>query len=269
VNDLPRDSVEVEHEDAVPVPSPWAEDTTAAVEPIPGNTDLTLADTARVWVTNCTGVPDIENRFRAGPLSGFSFVYPVTGTTRRRTSLITVRRENPLEEYSASDLWRIAEEVAGADTGFTVKPVDLTVMLGTDLRYAGINGHFLPLPAEIPSETLFVDVVNHGIQYKLDGLGAAAYTGQMLNGRSCTIEGIVYAISVIDVRDADRYNEEIGIPESLEETIFIHQVGNAEALTLEHLVRQYIQALPVEGAFPMEGVPIPHLHILIGESSAV
>jgi len=255
--------------DTFDAPSPWVEDTLTAVQPPAEQNDLQLVDTARVWVTNCTGSPDAESRYRADPLGDFSYVYMLTGTSRRRTSLITVRREDSTEQYSRSELWQTALQIAGTDTAFTVKPVDLTIMLGTDLRYAGVNAHFLPLPDGVPSDTLYVDVVNHGIQYSLEGLGAATYVGRILDGRSCTIGETVYLISVTDIRDADTFNEEIGIPESLEETIFLYHPGNTAAETLEELVRQYIQALPLQGGFPVETVPVPDLHVLLGENCRI
>lgn len=267
VQENPQDTATVQ--DTVPQVSPWVEDTLETVQPVAGHGELLLADTARVWVTNCTGSPDAENRFRAGPLSGFSYVYLLTGTSNRRTSVITVRRTSARGDYSSSDLWRTALEVAGTDTAFSVRPVDLTIMLGTDLRYSGVNAHFLPLPAGAPSDTLFVDVVNHGIQYTLDGLGAASYVGGILEGRSCSIGGTVYTISVTDIRDADSFNEEIGIPEILEETIFIHNPGNSAAATLEQLIRQYVQALPLQGGYPVETVPVPDIHVLLGENCAI
>lgn len=262
--DSPPDSIEFQ--ETVEVTSPWTEDTVSAVPSEQLNTDILLADTARVWVTNCTGTPNVENQFRAGPLSDFSYVYLLTGTSRRRTSLITVRRHNPLLPRASSELWHTAESIFGSDTSFSLKPVDLTIMLGTDLSFAGINSHFLSSPSA-PAGTLYTDVVNHGIQYTLDGVGAATYIGQILNGRSCTIDGTEYVISVIDIRDADRFNAEIGIPEVLQETIFLHNPANIPAGTLEQLVRQYVQALPLQGSFPVENVPVPDLHLLIGNSS--
>jgi len=256
-------------EDTVEIPSPWVEDTLEVTQPLMEHEQLQLVDTARVWVTNCTGSSEAESRYRAGPLADFSFVYLLRGTSPRRTTLVTVRRSDPTEQYTMSELWQTAMQFVGNDSVFMVKPVDLTIMLGTDLRYSGVNTHFLPLPQGVPADTLYVDVVNHGIQYSLEGLGAATYVGGILDGRSCTVDGVQYMISVIDIRDADTFNEEIGIPESLEETIFLYRPENAQAAALEGFVRQYIQALPLQGEFPVENVPVPELHVLLGENSGI
>ena len=120
-----------------------------------------------------------------------------------------------------------------------------------------------------PGDTLYIDVVNHGIQYALDGLGAATYAGRILDGRSCVLEGASYLIKVVDVRDADGFNREIGIPAVLEETLFLRHGNAAEAQALEQLVRQYVQALPLQGTRNMSDIPVPHLHLLIGSSADI
>lgn len=254
--------------DTLETVSPWVEDTLPEPPP-PLETGLLLQDTARVWITNCSGVADRENQLRSGPFRDYSLVYTQAGTTRRTSSIITVRRSSPAGGPGYQALWDKAIEIAGEDTSFTVRPVDLTMMLGTDLRYAGVNAHFLPLPAEPPGDTLYIDVVNHGIQYALDGLGAATYAGRILDGRSCVLEGASYLIKVVDVRDADGFNREIGIPEVLEETLFLRHGNAAEAQALEQLVRQYVQALPLQGTRNMSDIPVPHLHLLIGSSADI
>ena len=107
-------------------------------------------------------------------------------------------------------------------------------------------------------------MVNYGIQYSLEGLGAASYIAQVLHGRSCTVDGVDYFIKVVDIRDADVLHEEIGIPEFLEETIFIRRDTNRAAEQLEGMIRSYVQALPESCGFPVETVPVPHLHVLLG-----
>jgi hypothetical protein len=236
--------------------SPWAD--TIHVPPLGGTA---FEDTARVWISNCTGVPGVENQFRAGPASQYSHVYPLAGTTGRRTSAILVRRTDPHLPVASTDAGRAAAVMA--DTGYAVKAVDLTILLGTDLRYAGINPQFLTTPSS-PAGTLFVDVVNHGIQYPLEGLGAATWAAGRLDGRSCRINDTEWLVKVSDIRDADRYNDEIGIPSLLQETLFLRHSSNAQAETLEILIRQYFQALPLQGSFMLDQVPIPHIHVLMG-----
>ncbi len=246
--------------------SPWAADT---VEALPSDMPPSLLeDTVTIWVSNCSGREGLENTFRASPLGRFSYVYPLSGSTVRRTSVILVRRPHPSPDIRETDLWRLAGEIAATDTSFTVKPVDLTIMLGTDLSYADVNAHLLPAPSS-PADTLFVDVANHGIQYLLGGTTAAAYTGSMLDGRACTIHGTEYILSVVDIRDADRYNEEVGIPRNLSETVFIHNPGNAQAGELELLIRQYFQALPRQGSYPVETIPVPDISVFLGSQGNI
>lgn len=248
------------------VVSPWAEDTleeVSATQPPP-----LFEDTVTIWVSNCSGEEGLENRFRAEPLGRFSFVYPLTGSSVRRTSLLLVRRADPSTDPRATGMWRLAEEIASTDTAFTVRPVDLTIMLGTDLSYADVNAHLFRSPAG-PADTLFVDVANHGIQYLLGGTTAAAYTGSMLHGRACTIGTTEYIVSVVDVRDADRYHEEVGIPRNLSETIFMHNAGNHTAAELELLIRQYFQALPGQGSYPRETIPVPDISIFLSSQGNI
>lgn len=246
--------------------SPWAEDTleeVSATQP-----PHLLEDTVTIWVSNCSGEEGLENQFRADPLGRFSFVYPLTGSSQRRTSLVLVRRADPSTDPRETDIWRLAGEIASTDTAFTVRPVDLTIMLGTDLSYADVNAHLFRSPAG-PADTLFVDVVNHGIQYLLGGTTAAAYTGGMLHGRACTIGGTEYILSVEDIRDAHRYDEEVGIPRNLNETIFMHNPGNHIAAELEVLIRQYFQALPGQGGYPRESIPVPDISIFLGSQGNI
>jgi len=253
------DTVQVLPEEAA---SPWAEDTAAVLSP-PVSTVL-LEDTARVWISNCTGTAGLDLEFRAGPTRDFSYVYLLTGTSVRQTSLILVRRADPSVPLMQTSLGQAAYQMA--DTVFGVKPVDLTIMLGTDLSYAGINSQFFHRPVA-PADTLFVDVVNHGIQYSLEGLGAASWTASKLEGKACDIGGVEWIVSISDVRDADRFSDEIGIPELLNETLFIHKEGNLPAAELEAIIRQYLQALPLSSSFPVEAIPVPDLHILMGRQN--
>lgn len=257
------DSIVDESDEVV---SPWVEDTLPVFE----NTDSVIVlgvrpeDTARVWISNCTGVPDLELDFRSGPARDYSYVYPLIGTSNRQSSLILVRRPDPTISVSGSALGQAAFMLA--DTLFTVKPVDLTMLLGTDLNYSGINNQFLHQPVA-PSGTLFVDVVNHGIQYTLDNMGAATWVASSIDGKACDIDGVEWLITVSDIRDADHFSEEIGIPELLEETLFLQKQSNLPVTTLEVLLRQFFQALPSGSNFPMEAISVPDIHILMGAPS--
>ncbi len=246
----------------VEVVSPWV-DTLPEEETILPDVSAPLEDSAIVWISNSSGVPDLEQSFRAGSVSRYSYVYPLTGTTNRQSSLILARRSDPSVPLREMPLGQGVYQIA--DTSFVVKSVDLTILLGTDLNYSGINSQFLQQP-EAPAGTLFVDIVNHGIQYSLDGMGAATWTADRIDGKACSIEGTEWLISVTDIRDADRFSEEIGIPEVLDETLFLFKPDNLQAGTLETLLRQYFQPLPGEAEFSLEAIPISDIHILIGST---
>lgn len=246
----------------VEVVSPWV-DTLPEEETILPDVSAPLEDSAIVWISNSSGVPDLEQSFRAGSVSRYSYVYPLTGTTNRQSSLILARRSDPSVPLREMLLGQEVYQIA--DTSFVVKSVDLTILLGTDLKYSGINSQFLHQPVA-PAGTLFVDIVNHGIQYSLDGMSAAAWTADRINGKACNIEGTEWLISVTDIRDADRFSEEIGIPEVLDETLFLFKAGNLQAGTLEILLRQYFQPLPDSAEFSLEAIPISDIHILIGST---
>lgn len=255
----PSDTVVWETEE---VSSPWMEDT---LEQIPDTVSAAclLEDTAIVWISNCSGTEGLENQFRAGPASSYSFVYPLVGTTSRRTSVVLVRRDDPFTPLMSSELGTAARLLV--DSTFTLKPVDITIMLGTDLSYAGVNSQFFTVP-EAPAGTLYVDVVNHGIQYSLEGMGAASWVAGKLDGKACTIMGTEYIVSVSDIRDADRFNEEIGVAEVLDQTLFVYHERHPAASGFESLVRQYMQALPGNPSAEAATVPVPDIHVLIGSS---
>ncbi len=249
-------------EEEVEVVSPWV-DSLSEEETILPDVSAPLEDSAIVWISNSSGVPDLEQSFRAGSVSSYSYVYPLTGTTNRQSSLILARRSDPSVPLREMPLGQEVYQIA--DTSFVVKSVDLTILLGTDLNYSGINSQFLHQPVA-PAGTLFVDIVNHGIQYSLDGMGAATWTADRIEGKACNIEGTEWLISVIDIRDADRFSEEIGIPEVLDETLFLFKPDNLQAGTLETLLRQYFQPLPNSADFSLEAIPISDIHILIGST---
>ncbi len=249
-------------EEPAEVVSPWVDTSSEDVTVLP-DIDIPIEDSARIWISNCSGIPDQELIFRAGFVSQYSFVYLLSGTINRQNSLILARRVDPTVPLRETLLGRAAYQIA--DTSFTVKPVDLTLLLGTDLNYPGINNQFLHEP-DAPAGTLFVDVVNHGIQYSLDDMGAATWVASRIDGKSCEIDGLEWLIAITDIRDADRFSEEIGIPEVLDETLFLYKEDNLPAGTLETLLRQYFQPLPGNTEFPMETIPIPDIHILISRT---
>ena len=227
---------------------------------------LPVVDSAVIWISNCTGTSGLEQEFRAEAASSYSFVYPLIGTTNRHTSIILVRRADPTIPIEDTPIGQAALNLALVDSTFQVKAVDLTIMLGTDLNYSGINAHYLHSP-ENPSDTLFVDVVNHGIQYSLDGLGAATWFAGKIEGRAFDFNEREFLIVVSDIRDADRFNEEVGIPEVLDETRFLMKESNAQAASLEALLRQFFQPLPITSNFDLSNVIISDIHVLLGQNA--
>ena len=249
-------------EEPVEVISPWV-DTVQPDDTILPATPIPLVDSARIWISNCSGVSDSEHEFRAGSVSGYSYVYPLRGTTNRQSSLILARRTDPSIPLNETPLGTAVNQIA--DSSFSVMPLDMSILLGTDLNYSGINAQFLHSPVA-PAGTLYVDVVNHGIQYSLDGLGAATWTAGKIEGKSFDYEGVEWIIAISDIRDADIFSEEIGIPEVLDETLFLYHQTNSPAGFLETLLRQYFQPLPPSSDFPVATVPISDIHILIGRA---
>lgn len=265
-NPPPDTPIPVEHvtvDEPEEVASPWAEDTLPVLEIETSSIAVLFEDTAKVWISNCTGISDVELEFRAGAVSQFSYVYTLSGTTNRQSSLILARRSDPTVPLIETLIGQAAYQIA--DTLFTVRTVDLTIMLGTDLNYPGVNSQFLHEPVA-PAGTLFVDVVNHGIQYTLENMGAATWTAGRIDGKSCEIDGAEWLIAISDIRDADKFCEEVGVPELLNETLFLYRESNLSAGSLETLLRQYFQPLPDSSEFPVETIPIPDIHILIGRA---
>lgn len=251
--------------------SPW-EDSVVPVDPeivVEDEVDEViepLVDTAVIWVSNCTGTAGLEQNFRAEAASSYSFVYPLIGTTNRQTSIILVRREDPTLSIENTPIGQAALNLATSDSAFIVKPIDLTIMLGTDLNYSGVNAHYLHTPNN-PQDTLFVDVVNHGIQYSLEGLGAATWFATKIDGRAFDFNDREFLIVVSDIRDCDRFSDEIGFPEVLTETRFMMKESNVQAASLESILRQFFQPLPITSNFSVSTAIIPDIHVLLGQNT--
>lgn len=220
-------------------------------------------DSAVVWVSNGTGVEGLESAFRSGAAGAFSFVYPSRVATRRRTSLVLVRRENLETALPQSVFYPAAMQFASQDSSMGVKPTDITILLGTDLYHPGINQARLSTPTG-PGDTLFVDIANHGIQYTLEGMGAASWMASKLNGKAVTIEGAQWILSVSDIRDGDLWNDEIGIPAVLDGTMFLYKPGSTVGPQIEAALRGVFQALPSAVQGPPQAVPVPDIHVLLG-----
>ncbi len=256
--------VEPEQQNSDAVVSPWV-DTVSVNDTVQPVDQISIEDSAVIWVSNCSGISNIEQEYRSGPVSQFSFVYPLVGTTNRQTSLILVRRDDPMIPIGETANGRAAYSIA--DSSFAVKPVDLTILLGTDLNYPEVNGQFLQTPVS-PAGTLFVDVVNHGVQFPLEGMGAATWTASRIEGKSVEIQDVEWLIAISDIRDSDRFSEDIGIPAALDETVFLFSENNHPAASLETLLRQFFRPLPGSAEFLTETVPIADIHILMGRPAS-
>lgn len=222
-----------------------------------------LEDSAIVWVSNGTGIEGTESAFRSGAAAAYSFVYPSRCATRRRTSLVLVRRETPETELSQSVFHSAAIQFASHDPSIGVKPTDITILLGTDLYHPGINQARLSTPSG-PGDTLFMDIANHGIQYTLEGMGAASWMAAKLNGKAITIDGKQWILSVSDIRDGDMWNDEIGIPAVLDGTMFLYKPGSTAGPLIEAALRSVFQALPSAVQEQSQSVPVPDIHVLLG-----
>ncbi len=256
--DHPPDTVSAEWVDELP-------DTVAVVDTVmtPVLPDM---DNAVVWVTNCTGVTGAAMDFRTGSAAGFSYVYTTSGTTRRSTSVILCRRTDPYAELEAQPGWPLAGTLMGSDSLLVPLPVDISVLLGTDLRFDGVNTEYL-LEPEAPAGTLYIDVANNGLHYTLGEQGAATWVTSVLNGKSIMLEGTEWLLSVVDTRDGDRPTDELGIPELLETTLFLYRTDSRLSRLAEGQIRNIFQALPTEPVGPPEGLRIPDFWVLLGNPS--
>lgn len=218
-----------------------------------------------VWISNCTGTGGAAASFREGPARDYPYAYTSTGT-RRATSVLLLRRADIGSPLSDQPAWPLAESLTAADTSIVILPVDVTILLGTDLSYPGVNRSVLSDPVS-PVDTIYVDVVNQGLQYTLDGAGPATWTRGLLDGRCVELGGIEYLISVVDTRDGDRSpNEETGLPALLNTTTFLYRTDSGLLPEFESSVRRLLQAVSDEVAGPPDSVLVPDFWVLLGRS---
>ncbi|NLP05201.1 hypothetical protein GX411_04565 [Candidatus Fermentibacteria bacterium] len=250
------------------IPGPAA-DSIPAVTP-----DTVRADTGSafaapsetvVWVSNCTGVSGRAGDFRSQAARDFANVYPSSGSGVRRSSVLLLRNTVPGLPPEEQRHWQSAAALASADTSLEIVPVDMTVMLGTDLSYPGLNSGIFVEPA-LPADTIRVDVVNQGLRYLLDGRGPAVWFAGVLDGKSVVLGGTEHLIEVVDVRDGDREpNEELGIPATAESTFFLYRMEVPVLADLERAIRSAFQALPQGVAGPPGDVPLPDIWVILGQ----
>ena len=217
-----------------------------------------------IWISNGTGQPGMASEFRQGPVAGYSRVYACTAS-RRNSSLVLVRRLDPglplSEQHQLSD---IASSLNAVDSSLTVRPVDITILLGADLlddrTVPGILG-----PVSQPAGTLFVDIANHGLGGVYGGAGAATWVRSVLDGRSLSASGEEWMVRVVDFRDGDRLNEELGIPEELDSTAFLYRRDRPLLEASETELRRALLENTL-GRGPGSGMPDPpDIWILLGQ----
>lgn len=220
-----------------------------------------------VWVSNCTGVSGRAGDFRSQAARDFANVYPSSGSGVRRSSILLLRNTVPGLAPEEQRHWQSASVLASADTSLEIVPVDMTVILGTDLSYPGLNSGILLEPAS-PTDTIRVDVVNQGLRYLLNGQGPAAWFAGALDARSVILGGTEHLLEVVDVRDGDREpNEELGIPATAQSTLFLYRREVPVMAELEGVIRSAFQALPRGVAGPPAEVPLPDIWVVLGQPS--
>lgn len=226
--------------------------------PVPEN-----ADDPTIWISNCTGRPGSASEFRQGPAAIYSSVYTCTGDPRN-SSVILARRVDPflpLEEQGS--IHDTALDLALEDSSITVHPVDITILLGTDLLDDRVTPGIVT-PYDSPAGTLFVDIANHGVEGVFGGAGAATWTRSVLDGGSLTVEGRQWMVRVVDFRNGDMLNAELGIPEELNSTLFLYRNGQPVLTAAETEIRKAILENTLDGS-PVGVKPAPpDIWVLLG-----
>lgn len=216
-----------------------------------------------IWVSNGTGQPGMASEFRRGPVSDFSSVYACTGS-RRSNSVMLVRRLDPGAPLDGQgNLYETANRITSQDTSISLMPVDLTIMLGSDLLDDIVTPGVVT-PASSPAGTIYVDIANHGLEGVYGGTGAASWTRSVLDGGSLELSGEEWIIRVVDVRNGDMLNEELGIPALLDSTCFLYR-GDLSVLSEAELEirRAILESVPSEASGPALAEP-PDIWILLG-----
>ncbi|MCJ7809481.1 MAG: hypothetical protein MUP26_04375, partial [Desulfobulbaceae bacterium] len=181
----------------------------------------TLAEPV-IWLSNGTAQPGRASEFRQGPASEYSIVYTCTGTPRSN-SILLARRDDPyLSPENQGRIRSIAENLASQDSAIVIKPVDITLLLGSDITDASIPPGII-MPVSDPAGTLYVDIANHGLEGTYGGVGAATWVRSVLNNMSIFLDGEEWLIIVVDFRNGDRLNAELGRPASLDSTLFLYR----------------------------------------------
>jgi len=237
---------------------PTAVDTIPAVPADP----VALPAEPVIWVSNGSGRTGAATSFREGPAASISSVYTCTASPRR-SSLLLVRRDDPTLPLPAQErLFQLAGSLAASDTAMTVSPVDITVLLGSDLTAAGEAGG-LQQAAE-PAGTLYVDIANHGVTGDFGGAGAATWVRSRIHGGCVWLDGSPWLIRVVDFRDGDLLNIELGIPEELDATAFLFRRENRLLEQAAGQLREAILGDSTTTGGPSRLPPPPDIWVLLG-----
>jgi serine/threonine protein kinase len=219
-----------------------------------------------LWISNFSGRNGEATDFRNGPARDFSQVYPSTGAGIRENSLLLCRRSDLFSPLEQQPVWLNAQSILENDSIFEINPVDITILIGTDLSHAGINFGLFQQPVQ-PSETLYVEVVNWGLQYSLEGMGAATWLSSKMENKSLILDGREFLVRISDIRDGDRLpNDEVGLPPLLDRSLFLYREDVNELTEAEEKIRKAIQSIPdiVEG--PPLSLPVPDIWVILGSN---
>ncbi|NOQ21461.1 MAG: hypothetical protein GQ565_02265 [Candidatus Aegiribacteria sp.] len=182
----------------------------------------TLAEPV-IWISNSTGQSGRASEFRQGPASEYSIVYTCTGSSRGN-SILLARRDDPyLPLENQERICSIAEHLTSSDSTIRIAPIDITLLLGSDIT----DDRILPgivMPVSDPAGTLYIDIANHGLEGTYGGVGAATWVRSVLNDRSIVLNGEEWLITVVDFRNGDRLNTELGVPAALDSTLFLYRI---------------------------------------------
>ncbi len=216
-----------------------------------------------LWITNGTGQPGLASDFREGPASEISGVYSCTGGSRRSSILLVRRNDLHLPVSHQGRNYELALELASSNPVLSIKPVDINILLGKDLVNDIIPPGVMIYPVA-PAGTLYVDIVNHGVEGVFGGAGAATWVRSVLKGRSILIEGEEWYIEVVDFRDGDLLNAELGIETELDSTLFLYRREIAICESAEAIIRYVILEDSIVNEFSDHSLPIPDLWVLLG-----
>jgi hypothetical protein len=249
-------------------PAPIAPDSalTTTADSIAANVSDTLPAQAAapiIWVSNGTGQTGAATAFREGPAAEISGVYTCTAGSRR-SSLLLIRRDDPsLPLASQERLLPYVEQLSGQDSSMQVSPVDFTIMLGSDIQGGGVlPGPLLTVPD--PAGTLYVDIANHGVGADFGGAGAATWTRSILHGGCVSIGGSPWVLQVVDIRDGDLHNPELGIPTMLDSTVLLYRRGNTLLDEAARSIRQAILSDSTLSDHPSWLPDPPDIWVLLG-----